>query len=237
MACPRCGWFQHEMISTLKRRRGISVAFLLALSGTLVALLTGHLSELFTPAAGLGWLGLSAAAGLSGYFLANPNAGFQTGEGHVSRAESSLGLPLSKGRHQAAVTVSPVQSETLRYLRRALVTMASIDGVVETEELEAIARLYYRVTDEDVLLRTLEIEAEDAMGQEKKLLKNLKCLSPYLQQDSKTVFVESVLEVAAADGRIDPKEVELAQSIGRALGVSDSEVGKLIATTKTPAIA
>lgn len=237
VACPRCGWYQLDMVSCLKLKRGLSMTALLAASGAVVAVMTGHIAEFFAPAMGMGWLALSAVTGLGSYFLANPNAGFQSGEGHAPRADASVGLALNKLSRQEADTEALLQNEIFRYLRQALVVMAGIDGNIDTEELEAIARLYYKVTDQDVLVRTLENEAEEAIGEQKKLLKSLAGLSPYLASDSKQMFVKSVMEVAAADGRIDDKEVELARAVGKALGVSDSEVGSIVAATRTPTMA
>lgn len=229
VACPRCGWYQKNMVKVSKWAGAgwtFGILFVLAGLGIFVDVFWGR-ATLYQHWAIM--LGVSGACSLLIYMAYDPNSGYRKGHGHSKRALASRGMPYDRAPNaQQGPSDDALQAELYRCLRQAMVTMSGIDGSVDPEELEAIARIYRQVTGEDVLISQLEREAEASKGQHQKMLSSLNCLVPYLQYQGKAMFVRAVLAIACADGRVDDSEWKLLAAVGASLEMNASQVDEII---------
>ncbi|MCA9795807.1 MAG: TerB family tellurite resistance protein, partial [Candidatus Eremiobacteraeota bacterium] len=223
VACPKCGWFQAGMVSEVKWNWGCGMWI-----GLIVVAGLASLVDVFWGAATLyvkwPWmLGGSVVLGVLTYMATNPNNGYHEVHGHSQRALGSRGVVLEDSRSD-----DELQTELYDCLRAAMLSMAGIDGVIDPEELAAVARIYEQVTDKPVQVADLEREGRAAMGRHQATLESLAKLAPYLQFQGKAMFIRAVLVIASADGHIDDSEWKLLAAIGAALEMDAGQVKSVV---------
>lgn len=224
--CPQCGWLQTGMVRSSRGRRSRKIGFFFALTAVLALIAGYHL-------VGLGLLAFGFVTALVVKTAYNPNSNANT-ESATRHAMDSSGIALPELDQGRGITEEALQRELYSCLRKAMLSMAGIDGDIDPNEIMAIRGLYYEYTDERVDVATLENEAKRAMGQQERMLNGLHCLAPYLTEDDKAKFLRAAGAIAAADGRIDPTEIELIQSISESLDVAAEEVDSLLTGLAVP---
>jgi uncharacterized tellurite resistance protein B-like protein len=215
------------MVRTVRLKRGLQVTLFSSILAPVVALASGQLA----PAAAL--LLLSVVCGLVTGAVYNPNSKLNS-ETACERARSSSGIALPVLDQGQGITDEALQRELFSCLRKAMLSMAGIDGHIDPSEIMAISRLYREHTDERIDVATLESEAQRVMGQHDRMLNGLHCLAPYLEDNDKTEFLKAAAAIAAADGRIDKSEKELMHSIAATLNVSLAEADRILTGFAAP---
>lgn len=169
------------------------------------------------------------------------SGGWKTLKGLFGGAKSNSQVPSKPGPSRAIAiyelesskpSTEELERELFQCLRSALLCTAAIDGEIHPSELVAISGLYKSITGERVDVGTLEEQARATIGQHTKMLDTLDCLSPYLDYDGKSKFLKAVLSIAAADGRIDPKEIELIEGVGEALNLERADIKNALVVLK-----
>lgn len=225
--CPQCGWLQKNMVRTSTLVRASQVFLGLAVVSLGIGLTTSNWTY------GGAGLGVSTIIGLLTTFLYNPNSKFDP-QTAAQNAKHSSGIALPELDQGQGLTDEALQRELFSCLRKAMLSMAGIDGEIHPSEMMAISRLYLEHTDERVDTATLEHEAKLAMGQHDRMLNGLYCLAPYMIDDDKTKFLKAAAVIAAADGRIDPAETQLMKQLAETLEVPAVEVNCIMSGLSVP---
>ncbi len=179
-----------------------------------------------------GWVKLKGKASGSGGWKAITGL-FRRSQPETAKAQPSPSRAIALYEmDEGGPAPEELERELYRCLRSALLCTAAIDGEIHPSELIAISGLYQSITDERVDVGTLEEQARATIGQHGKMLDTLDCLSPYLDHEGKSKFLKAVLAIAAADGRLDPKEIELIEAVGEALNLERSDIKNALVLLK-----
>lgn len=118
------------------------------------------------------------------------------------------------------------QSEKQKAIKKLLILMILADGKVENSEISAFHRIYKETT--GLVVNDIYKEIEDVKVENKSARQYLKEIAHLLNDEGKKEIIKSGMMIAAADGHIDPTELNMISSFGKALGMSHSEIKDIV---------
>ena len=103
--------------------------------------------------------------------------------------------------------------------------MILADGKVENAEIVTFHKVYHESTGQTV--RDIYQELDEIRMENKQPHQYLKEVNGYLNPESKEAILRSCMKIAAADGNIDPSELRLVESFGKALEMRPTEISAI----------
>jgi len=113
-------------------------------------------------------------------------------------------------------------SEKQKAIKKLLILMILADGKVENSEISAFHKVYKQTT--GLVVNDIYNEIEEVKLENKSARQYLKEISHLLNDEGKKEIIKSGMMIAAADGHIDPTELNMITDFGKALGMSQSEI-------------
>lgn len=113
-------------------------------------------------------------------------------------------------------------------IKRVMILMLLVDGVVADAELEVIRRIYLRLSTVDIPVEALREEVEAARQDVGDVLVYLERVGPALNPRGKELVIKSAFLVAAADDQFQDKERQLLADIGKTLELSNAQVQAIL---------
>ncbi|MBI1373181.1 MAG: hypothetical protein GC159_10660 [Phycisphaera sp.] len=227
VACPYCGHYQKNMVRQSKWRRFGWTFGLMMLAATFLFIISMNLSRhhsapFRTAAIVTGVAGL--VMGVVWFIVHNPNRGHgEKGARRDNAEETSNAKYRSEDR---------VRADMHRALRNVMLMTAAADGVVDDVEIECIARLVKVITESSPDPAVLRTEADAFVGggaqRHTQIHAQLGDLSPYLDDEGKTLFIKASLIVATADGPANETERDVLAKIGASLNMTVSQIDLVI---------
>ena len=117
-------------------------------------------------------------------------------------------------------------SEKQKAIKKLLILMILADGKVENAEISAFHSIYKETT--GLVVNDIYREIDDVKIENKSARQYLKDIAHLLNDEGKREIIKSSMMIAAADGHIDPTELNMISSFGKALGMSHSEIKEIV---------
>lgn len=117
-------------------------------------------------------------------------------------------------------------SEKQKAIKKLLILMILADGKVENSEISAFHKVYKQTT--GLVVNDIYNEIEEVKLENKSARQYLKEISHLLNDEGKKEIIKSGMMIAAADGHIDPTELNMITDFGKALGMSQSEIKDIV---------
>lgn len=119
-----------------------------------------------------------------------------------------------------------VEPEKDKIIKKLLIMMILADGRVENSELVTFHRVYRESTGKTV--SDIYKEIEEVRTENRSAHHYLKDAVNLLNQEGKEAILRAGMNIAAADGDIDPAEVRMVESFGKALEMKPAEIAAVI---------
>lgn len=117
-------------------------------------------------------------------------------------------------------------SEKQKAIKKLLILMILADGKVENSEISAFHKIYKEKT--GLVVDDIYKEIEEVKIENKSARQYLKEISHLLNDEGKREIIKSGMMIAAADGHIDPTELNMISSFGKALGMNQTEIKDIV---------
>ena len=117
-------------------------------------------------------------------------------------------------------------SEKQKAIKKLLILMILADGKVENAEISAFHKIYKETT--GLVVNDIYQEIEEVKIENKSAKQYLKEISHLLNDEGKREIIKSGMMIAAADGHIDPTELNMISTFGKALGMNQSEIKDIV---------
>ncbi|MEM6927209.1 MAG: TerB family tellurite resistance protein [Myxococcota bacterium] len=130
-----------------------------------------------------------------------------------------------RGTFRAEVTrhgpaTEPVEAEFHVAVRRVMIQMMLADGVIDDQEIEAIARFYRQVTDRALSPERIRAEAAELSATPESLTHYVDQMRGQLNDYGKEIIIRAALSVASADGHFSEEEKRFLTQLGAAMEMS-----------------
>jgi uncharacterized tellurite resistance protein B-like protein len=117
-------------------------------------------------------------------------------------------------------------SEKQKAIKKLLILMILADGKVENEEIAAFHKIYKNTT--GLVVNNIYYEIEQVKTENKSARQYLKEVAHLLNDEGKIEIIQSGMMIAAADGNVDPTELNMLATFGKALGLNNTQVKEII---------
>ncbi len=116
-------------------------------------------------------------------------------------------------------------SEKQKAIKKLMILMILADGKIENEEITTFHKVYKETT--GLVVNDIYKEIDIVKSENKSARLYLKEVAPMLNSDGKTEILKSAMRIAAADGHIDPTELNMISGLGKALGLNQSQIKEI----------
>lgn len=117
-------------------------------------------------------------------------------------------------------------SEKQKAIKKLLILMILADGKIENSEIAAFHKIYKQTT--GLTVNDIYKEIDEVKIENKSARQYLKEIEHLLNDEGKIEIIKSGMMIAAADGHIDPSELSMITSFGKALGMSQSQIKEIV---------
>ena len=124
-----------------------------------------------------------------------------------------------------------IQIEALFHvaIKQVMIGMLLADGVIDDSEVAMVQQIYKELTDTELPEQELREEIAEIQTQEIDCLELATHLAPTLNDNGKEITMKAGYRIAAADGHVDPTEIDLLMKIGDALQLSATHIKGILA--------
>lgn len=123
-----------------------------------------------------------------------------------------------------------ILSEKQKAIKKVLIMMILADGKVEDAEIHMFHKVYKETAGSFVA--NIYFEIDEVKRENKRPYDYLKEVSSYLNEEGKAAIIKASMMIAASDGDIDPSEISMVESFGKALEMKPAEVRSIIDSVK-----
>lgn len=142
---------------------------------------------------------------------------------------SNIGSTISVAASQTRVAAD-IEPEKNKVIKKLLIMMILADGVVDSAEIQTFHRVYKESTGQVVV--DLVKDMDEVRNENKSAYQYLKGVVNFINQEGKEAILKASMQIAAADGDIDPAEIRMVENFGKALEMTTSEVRTIIESIK-----
>ena len=151
-----------------------------------------------------------------------------------SRPQNSSGgsaaigaMGIAAAQSNATIDIEPEKNKVIKKL---LIMMILADGVVDNAEIQTFHRVYKESTGQVVV--DLIKDMDEVRTENKSAYQYLKGVVNFINQEGKEAILKASMQIAAADGAIDPSEIRMVENFGKALEMKPAEVKVIIESIK-----
>lgn len=120
------------------------------------------------------------------------------------------------------------QSEYEKAMRHTMVLIMLADGEIDDNEMDTVHLIINKFGHNDMTRPELEAYVASVQRNPEPVDTYLRKVTPYLNEHGKETILKCALAVAAADGNIDKSELEVVNSMAKAMEMSSSHVKGII---------
>ncbi len=124
------------------------------------------------------------------------------------------------GATETGPDTAPIEAEFHVAMRRVMIQMMIADGVIDDQEIEAVARFYRQVTDRNLDPERIRAEAEELSASDEPLTDYVAQVRGQLNDYGKEIVIRAALSVASADGYFSDEEKQFLTELGAAMDMS-----------------
>ena len=111
-------------------------------------------------------------------------------------------------------------SEYEKAMKHSMVLMMLADGEVDENELQTVQKIINKFSHSDISLVELKTYVEQVQKNPEDISTYLKQVTPSLNEHGKEIIIKCAISVAAADGNIDPSEINLINKMAKIMEMS-----------------
>ncbi|MCB0632319.1 MAG: TerB family tellurite resistance protein [Lewinella sp.] len=120
------------------------------------------------------------------------------------------------------------QSVYEQAMRHSMVLIMLADGEIDESEMEMVQKIINKFGHNDMSMEELEAYVEEVQANSEPIDTYLKEVAPSLNEHGKEMIIKCALAVAAADGHVDPSELQLISEMAKAMEMSTSHLKGII---------
>lgn len=146
-----------------------------------------------------------------------------------SSSTSNAGVVMGVAATQASA-INDIEPEKNKVIKKLLIMMILADGVVDNAEIQTFHKVYKESTGQVVV--DLVKDMDEVRNENKSAYQYLKGVVNFINQEGKEAILKASMQIAAADGEIDPSEIRMVENFGKALEMTPAEVRAIIESIK-----